>query len=114
MAPETRSAATVSFGVFEVDVRAGELRKQGKRIKMQDQPFQVLSVLLRRPGDVVTREELRSQIWPEGTFVDFDNSLNTAIFYTAQLEDGRGGGRPCVGGDSRGPALARAASATAH
>jgi eukaryotic-like serine/threonine-protein kinase len=79
MALETRFPATVSFGVFEVDLRSGELRKQGKRIKLQDQPFQVLSVLLQRPGDVVTREELRSQIWPEDTFVDFDNSLNTAI-----------------------------------
>jgi eukaryotic-like serine/threonine-protein kinase len=67
------------FGVFEVDVRAGELRKQGKRVRLQDQPFQVLAVLLQRPGDVVTREELRSQIWPQDTFVDFDNSLNTAI-----------------------------------
>ena len=79
MAPETRSPATVSFGVFEVDLRARELRRQGKRIKLQEQPFQVLTILLKRPGDVVTREELRSQIWPEDTFVDFDNSLNTAI-----------------------------------
>ena len=67
------------FGTFEVDLRGGELRKQGKRLKLQDQPFQVLSVFLQRPGDVVTREELRTQIWPEDTFVDFDNSLNTAV-----------------------------------
>ena len=67
------------FGTFEADLRAGELRKQGKRLKLQEQPFQVLTVLLQRSGDVVTREELRSQIWPEDTFVDFDNSLNTAI-----------------------------------
>lgn len=79
MALETRPPEILRFGTFEVDVRAGELRKQGKRIKVQDQPFQVLTVLLQRPGDVVTREELRSQIWPEDTFVDFDNSLNTAI-----------------------------------
>ena len=79
MALEARSHAILRFGVFEVDVRAGELRKQGKRIKLQDQPFQVLGVLLQRPGDVVTREELRAQIWPEDTFVDFDNSLNTAV-----------------------------------
>ena len=79
MAPETRSPVTVSFGVFEADLRARELRKQGKRIKLQEQPFQVLTILLKRPGDVVAREELRSQIWPEDTFVDFDNSLNTAI-----------------------------------
>ena len=79
MALETRSSAILSFGTFEVDLRAGELRKQGKRIRLQEQPFQVLTVLLQRPGDVVTREELRSQIWPEDTFVDFDNSLSTAI-----------------------------------
>ena len=79
MALATQSLAILRFGTFEVDLRAGELRKQGKRIKLQDQPFQVLAVLLQRPGDVVTREELRSKIWPEDTFVDFDNSLNTAI-----------------------------------
>ena len=67
------------FGTFEVDVRSGELRRQGVRIKLQEQPFHVLTVLLQRPGEVVTREELRSQNWPADTFVDFDNSLNTAI-----------------------------------
>src|ERR1700752_2577034 len=79
MAREGQSPAILQFGTFEVDLRAGELRKQGKRIKLQDQPFQVLAVLLQRPGEVVTREELRSQNWPPDTFVDFDNSLNTAI-----------------------------------
>lgn len=79
MAFETRTPSIARFGTFEVDLRTGELRKQGKRLKLQDQPFQVLVALLQRPGDVVTREELRSQIWPEDTFVDFDNSLNTAI-----------------------------------
>src|SRR5437667_9950664 len=67
------------LGTFEVDVRSGELRRQGVRIKLQEQPFHVLAVLLQRPGEVVTREELRSQNWPADTFVDFDNSLNTAI-----------------------------------
>src|SRR5213080_3228334 len=67
------------FGTFEVDVRSGELRKKGVRLKLQEQPFQVLKALLERPGEVVTREELRSQNWPADTFVDFDNSLNTAI-----------------------------------
>ncbi len=62
-----------------MDVRSGELRKQGARIKLQEQPFHVLTVLLQRPGEVVTREELRNQNWPADTFVDFDNSLNTAI-----------------------------------
>jgi eukaryotic-like serine/threonine-protein kinase len=79
MALEVRSRSILRFGVFEVDVRAGELRKQGVRIKLQEQPFQVLAVLLQRPGEVVTREELRNQNWPADTFLDFDNSLNTAI-----------------------------------
>src|SRR2546427_11275473 len=79
MALEVRSRSILRFGVFEVDVRSGELRKQGVRIKLQEQPFHVLAVLLQRPGEVVTREELRSQNWPADTFVDFDNSLNTAV-----------------------------------
>src|SRR5436309_10245044 len=79
MALDMRSFGILRFGTFEVDLRAGELRKQGKSIKVQEQPFQVLTVLLQRPGEVVTREELRNQNWPPDTFVDFDNSLNTAI-----------------------------------
>jgi DNA-binding winged helix-turn-helix (wHTH) protein/tetratricopeptide (TPR) repeat protein len=79
MAPETRVPTVRMFGVFEVDVRSGELRKKGVRVKLQEQPFQVLTVLLKRPGEVVTREELRAQIWPSDTFVDFDNGLNTTI-----------------------------------
>ena len=79
MALEARSSAILRFGVFEVDVRSGELRKQGVRIKLQEQPFHVLAVLLQRPGEVVTREQLRSENWSADTFVDFDNSLNTAI-----------------------------------
>src|SRR6202040_1928586 len=79
MSLEIRSGSILRFGVFEVDVRAGEVHKQGVRIKLQEQPFHVLTVLLQRPGEVVTREELRNQNWPADTFVDFDNSLNTAI-----------------------------------
>src|SRR5256885_1128164 len=79
MTLEVRSRSILRFGVFEVDVRVGELRKQGVRIKLQEQPFHVLTVLLQRPGEVVTREELRSENWSADTFVDFDNSLNTAI-----------------------------------
>ncbi len=79
MALKTHPPVILRFGVFEVDLRAGELRKQGVRIKLQEQPFHVLTVLLQRSGEVVTREELRSQNWPADTFVDFDNSLNTAI-----------------------------------
>jgi eukaryotic-like serine/threonine-protein kinase len=76
---KTECREILRFGTFEVNVRAGELRKQGVRIKLQEQPFHVLTVLLQGPGEVVTREELRSQNWPADTFVDFDNSLNTAI-----------------------------------
>jgi cholera toxin transcriptional activator len=69
----------VRFGVFAVDLAAGELRKNGVRIRLQEQPFQILAILLARPGDVVTREELRQRLWPADTFVDFDHSLNTAV-----------------------------------
>jgi TolB-like protein/DNA-binding winged helix-turn-helix (wHTH) protein/Tfp pilus assembly protein PilF len=67
------------FGSFEMDLRAGELRKHGVRIRLQAQPFQILGMLLERPGDVVTREELRQALWPGDTFVDFDHGLNNAI-----------------------------------
>jgi Tol biopolymer transport system component/DNA-binding winged helix-turn-helix (wHTH) protein len=67
------------FGVFELDVVAGELRQSGSRVKLQEQPFQVLALLLEKPGDVVTREELRDRLWPADTFVDFDHGLNAAI-----------------------------------
>jgi DNA-binding winged helix-turn-helix (wHTH) protein len=79
MSLETQPASVWRFGTFEVDVCVGELRKQGVRIKLQEQPFLVLKVLLARHGGIVSREELRSQIWAADTFVDFDNSLNTAI-----------------------------------
>ncbi|HVS90210.1 MAG TPA: winged helix-turn-helix domain-containing protein [Candidatus Acidoferrum sp.] len=67
------------FGAFEVDLRSGELHKHGIRLKLQDQPFQVLALLLEHPGDMVTREELRQKLWPGDTFVDFDTGLNSAI-----------------------------------
>ena len=69
----------IRFGRFEVDARAGEVRKDGVRIKLQQQPFQLLLALLRSAGDVVTREQLRQQLWRADTFVDFDHSLNAAI-----------------------------------
>jgi TolB-like protein/DNA-binding winged helix-turn-helix (wHTH) protein/Tfp pilus assembly protein PilF len=69
----------VRFGVFEVDVEARELRKQGRRIKLQEQPFQILVLLLGHRGGVVSRDELRHRLWPDDTFVDFDHSLNTAV-----------------------------------
>ena len=67
------------FGPFEANLRTRELRKFGARLKIQDQPFQILAALLERPGDLVTREELQQRIWPADTFVDFDHSLNTSI-----------------------------------
>lgn len=76
---ERRSSSLRRFGTFEVDLRARELRKGGIRIRLQDQPFEILSVMLERPGEVVTREELRQRLWPAGTFVDFEHSLNAAI-----------------------------------
>ena len=66
------------FGTYEVDLRAGELRKSGVKIKIQEKPFQILAALLERPGEVVTREELHQRLWPPNTFVDFDGSLNAA------------------------------------
>jgi DNA-binding winged helix-turn-helix (wHTH) protein len=67
------------FGRYTVDMHAGELRKNGTRVKLQERPFQILGILLERPGEVVTREELRSRLWPDGTFVDFDHSISSAI-----------------------------------
>ncbi len=78
--PEASSAGRiVRFGVFEADLVSGELRKNGSRIRLQEQPFQVLGMLLERPGEMVTREHLRNRLWPADTFVDFDHSLNTAV-----------------------------------
>ena len=67
------------FGLFEADFRNGELRRSGVRIKLQDQPLQILGLLLEKPGEIVSREELRARLWPANTFVDFDHSLNTAV-----------------------------------
>src|ERR1700733_11217944 len=75
----TARTRAARFGAFEVDLRSGELRKHGIRLKIQDQPFQVLAHLLEHPGEVVTREELRQKLWPADTFVDFDTGLNSAI-----------------------------------
>src|SRR5690349_23656161 len=69
----------IRFAGFEVDLDAAELRKSGKRLPLQEQPFQILAALLERPGEVVSREYLRERLWPGQTFVDFDQGLNTAI-----------------------------------
>jgi TolB-like protein/DNA-binding winged helix-turn-helix (wHTH) protein/Tfp pilus assembly protein PilF len=79
MATQVQASRVLQFGAFEVDLRTGSLRKSGARIKLQEQPFQILAMLLEKPGDMVTREELRRKLWPADTFVDFDNGLNTAI-----------------------------------
>ena len=73
MADVADTPQVVRFGVFEVDLRAGELRKRGVRIRLQEQPLQVLAVLLEQPGQLVTREELKQKLWA-GTIVDFDHS----------------------------------------
>src|SRR6202795_832536 len=79
MAAPVQTARALRFDIFELDLRAGELRKRGVRLRLQGQPLQVLAALLRRAGEVVTREELRGEIWAAGTFVDFDHSLHNAI-----------------------------------
>src|SRR6476646_3508614 len=68
----------IRFATFEVDLRSGEVRKSGVRLKLSDQPFQVLAILLEQPGQVVSRDELQKRLWPD-TFVDVDHNLNTAI-----------------------------------
>ncbi len=76
---DSSSERIVRFGVFEADLQTGELRKDGLKIPLQGQPFQVFAILLQHPGKLVTREELRQKVWSEDTFVDFDHGLNTAI-----------------------------------
>jgi DNA-binding winged helix-turn-helix (wHTH) protein/Tol biopolymer transport system component len=73
------TALNVSFGPFELDLLAGELRKDGRRIRLQEQPFQILRLLLESPGEVVPREEIRSRLWPNDTVVEFDHSINAAV-----------------------------------
>jgi DNA-binding winged helix-turn-helix (wHTH) protein len=79
MKNSTQAGKRIRFGDFEADLRAGDVRKQGHRIRLQEKPFQILALLLERAGDVVTRDELRQKLWPSDTFVDFDHSLNTAV-----------------------------------
>src|SRR5215469_13298623 len=67
------------FGPFELDRRRGELRKEGRRIRLQEQPFQILRMLLESPGEVVSREEIRNRLWPDETVVEFDLSINAAV-----------------------------------
>src|SRR6266576_6529211 len=77
--PQQSARRVVRFGVFQVDLRTGELFKQGIKIRLQQQPLRVLALLLEHPGEVVTREDLRQAIWPAGTFVEFDVGVDAAI-----------------------------------
>src|SRR5689334_13011719 len=67
------------FGVFEVNLQTRELRKHGVRLKLQEQPFQILLTLLERPGEIVSRDDIQKRLWPENTYVDFDNAINSAV-----------------------------------
>src|SRR5882762_2295498 len=79
MSSPGRSSGVIRFDIFEMDLRAGELYKAGRKIRLQIQPFHALTLLLERPEEVVTREEFEKKLWPSDTFIDFDHSLNTAI-----------------------------------
>src|ERR1700694_2390040 len=79
MAQVSTGRHSVRFAVFEVDLESGELRKHGVRIKLQQKPFQILVLLLERPGEVVTREELQRRLWASDVFVDFESGLNNAV-----------------------------------
>jgi DNA-binding winged helix-turn-helix (wHTH) protein len=78
----------VRFREFEMDEHAGELRKDGIKVRLQEQPLQILQILLERPGEVVTRDDLRKRIWPSDTFVDFDHGINNAIKRLREALDG--------------------------
>src|SRR5919198_658309 len=75
----TSTRDVLRFGAFEVDRNAGELRRNGVKVRLQDQPLQILLTLIDRPGQIVTRDELRTRLWPDDTFVDFEHSINTAV-----------------------------------
>ena len=85
MTASSKPSQVFRFGVFELDGRAHELRKQGIRLRLQEQPFLVLSYLLERAGDVVTRDELREELWPSSVYLDFDHGLNNAIARVREL-----------------------------
>src|ERR1700693_3286474 len=88
----------VRFGIFEADLASGELRKQGVPTRLREQSFRVLANLLERPGNIVTRDELRARLWPADTFVDFDNGLNAAVNGFGEGAAGFAGG-PRFGGN---------------
>jgi DNA-binding winged helix-turn-helix (wHTH) protein len=77
--PESQLARRYRFGVYEADARTGELRRQGIRVKLHAQPFQILLLLVEHPGELLTREQIARELWPEGTFVDYEHGVNSAI-----------------------------------
>ena len=79
MGPVVPSPRLIRFGVFELDLRSGELQRQGRKIRLEGQPVQVLICLLESPGELVTREELHRRLWPADTFVNFEHGLNAAV-----------------------------------
>jgi DNA-binding winged helix-turn-helix (wHTH) protein len=79
MAQASAGKRCARFAVFEVDLESGELRKHGLKIKLQQKPFQILALLIERPGEVLTRDELQRQLWPTDVFVDFESGLNNAV-----------------------------------
>jgi len=79
MQSTAREKRVFRFGLYQADVAAGELRKEGRKVKLQEQPFRMLLLLLEQPGTVVTREQIRQALWSDGTFVDFDHGLNTVV-----------------------------------
>lgn len=87
MPDATQTPAVRRFGTFEINLQSGELRKNGMRLRLSGQPFQVLAILVERPGEVVTREELHSKLWPADTFVDFDHGLNNAVARIREVLD---------------------------
>src|SRR5579884_2167657 len=76
---DAQPALNTRFGRFELDLRGGELRKDGRRIRLQEQPFQILQMLLESPGEVISREDIRKRLWPDNTVVEFDHSINAAV-----------------------------------
>src|SRR5215472_15820336 len=79
MTPQISEHRICRFGLYEADLDAGTLKRHGIPVKLQEQPFRILTFLLERPGNIISREELCNRLWPEGTYVEFDGSLNTAL-----------------------------------